>query len=317
MDIFSEVKPNFLKAIKESGLYKTAEDFANLLDYISSRIFSTPKFESYAKKRILSCYGIDASVYSLRGIIELCRIGDFVDSMMIIRKIRDNLFLDLFLIRCSDDWDDSDVSMPDLEEVIKNPDALLQMLSDFNLKQIEYENTNQYKTAIKKWREGKLLNNADSTTKREFFQFTKYLKYLKEDESFRLCCDEYLKTYFDSLDVLLNDFTHSNSPSNLNNYFLVNNYKEHFKKIESALELLQNLFIISMFFVDSRYFHTEDYENCIEFTHDNPEGLQYNVISDIVEIFEKIKSENPNLHNFLVEHNKYSMKIRLEDYGGE
>lgn len=193
MDIFEECKPNYLEAVKASDLYKTAMDFADLLDYISGRIFVTPKFESYEKQRIFTCHGIDASVFSLKGIIELCSIGDIVDAVMLIRKIRDNLFLDLFLIKCSDDWDESDVSIPNLQALISNPDLLVEMLNEFNAKQIKYERASEYKAAVRKWREGKLLNNADRETKKDFFQFTSYLKYLKKDNSFDLCCEKFLK----------------------------------------------------------------------------------------------------------------------------
>lgn len=316
MEIFEEHKPNYLEAVKASGLYKTAMDFADLLNYISGRIFVTPKFESYEKQRILACHGIDASVFSLKGIIELCSIGDIVDAVMLIRKIRDNLFLDLFLIKCSDDWDESNVSMPDLKELVSNPDLLMEMLNEFNTKQIKYEKSNEYKVAVKKWREGKLLNNADSETKRKFFQFTSYLNYLKRDSCFNICCERYLKPHFDLLDRFLNDFTHSNSPSSLNNHLFIGSQKLFaiFKRISETIETLKYLFIISMYFVDSGYFQSEDYENCIEFNLGNPEGLQYNVIADIVDVFETIRVKNINLYNFLISNNKFCMKIQLEDY---
>lgn len=39
-----------------------------------------------------------ATLYSLKGIRLLCEIGDAVDAFTLLRKIRDNLYLDLFFI---------------------------------------------------------------------------------------------------------------------------------------------------------------------------------------------------------------------------
>lgn len=316
MNPFDEYTPNFSGLIEATDLHRTLKDFAELLEYISGRIFSTPTFESHLKGRILSCHGIDASIYSLRGIEQLCSIGDIVDAAMLVRKIRDNLFLDLFLISCSQDWDKTDLKMPDLDELLSDSDLLVNMLNEFTFVQSKYETNNKYKIAINKWREGKLTNNQDKQTKREFFGFDKYLNYLKNDKVYEECCAKYLKKHFDILDVFLNDFAHSNSPNNLNNYAYTvsNKLPELYKQLNQAIITLKYLFIISMYLINSVYFQTEDYEDCLEFTHSNPEGLQYNVIYDILEIFDVIKSKDINLFNYLLEHNKNCMKMRFEDY---
>lgn len=125
-----------------------------------------------------------------------------------------------------------------------------------------------------------------------------------------------LKPHFDSLDTFLNDFTHSNSPSNLDNRLYIGSDKfiKILNRISQAIKTLEYLFIISMYFVNSTYFQTEDYEDCVEFNQGNPEGLQYYVINYIIDVFEMIKQKNVELYNYLIKNNKYCMKMRPEDY---
>ena len=318
METIEEYKPNYSSVIKAVGLDKTIKNFAELLDYISSRIFVMPKFESYLNGRILNCNGIDASLISLHGIEKLCEIGDGIDAVMLIRKIRDNLFLDLFLISCSEDWDETDVELPQFSELLNDQNLLINVLNEFSLRQTNYEKNNRYKIAVNKWREGKLIDNNDKITKIEFFGFSKYLNFLKSNEVFAECYNKYLKNHFDKLDAFLNDYTHSNSPSKLNNHsYTVNNRLPGlYKQINQCIITLKYLFVVSLYFINSTYFQTEEYENCIEFTNEDPEGLQYNVICDIVDMFEIIKEKDINLHKYLIEHNKYCMKMQYDDYKG-
>ena len=78
--------------------YKRVDSFSEFVDRILLMAVSCLTFLSYAKKRPCYTIGLNATLSTLEGIKELCEIGDVVDGFVLLRKARDNLFLDLFLI---------------------------------------------------------------------------------------------------------------------------------------------------------------------------------------------------------------------------
>ena len=60
--------------------------------------FESIKFISLKRKIRCQSIGMNATLYSLKGIKSLCEIGDVIDAFTLLRKIRDNLYLDLFFI---------------------------------------------------------------------------------------------------------------------------------------------------------------------------------------------------------------------------
>lgn len=292
---------------EEVGLKSTIEYFQNVLEVIWNNVFKMPKFESYLKQRIRTCPGIVSSIKTLQGINELCEIEDFPDAYLLIRKMRDNLFFDLFLFEMQKSFEQiPDASFKDID--LKDADEMMKALHKYNSLCIDLEtNKNEFK-AIDKWRSNKLLmSNNEDKSKREYFQFNKYISYLENNnEDFSECYKLFLEECFSKMNLKLNDYAHSNSES-----AMINKQKPIVVlcDIKDTLTNLEHLFLVSLFFVDSTLFSSDDYGDYIEENMVPPEGSQYWINGYIQEVMMDIKSKNNDLFRFMTGHNKYSMNI--------
>ena len=294
--------------IEKVGLRTVIDNFQNVLDAIWSNVFSTPKLDSYLKKRLRTCPGIIASINTLQGIDELCEIEDYPDAFLLIRKLRDNLFLDLFLFEAQKTFEriPSD-SFGHID--LNNEDEVMKMLDSYYMLCVNAEMTNDELKAINKWKNNELLMSNDKY-KREFFQFDKYKSYLKNhNEDFNECNNKFLDEHFSKMNNKLNDYAHSNSES-----VMICRQKPAnvLNDIKETLVNLEHLFLISLFFVDSTLLESDDYGDYIESNMTPPEGSQYWVNGYILDAFMDIKCINIDLFDYLIKHNEYSMKIDIE-----
>lgn len=300
------IKRNNLQLIiKKVGLSSTISNFINVLNVIWDNVFRTIKLDSYIKPRIRTCPGIISSIDTLYGINELCEIGDYADVYLLIRRLRDNLFLDLFLLEAQKNFEK--IPSDAFRGVdLNNVDEVINALLKYNSACVDLETSNKELNAINKWKENKLLMSKDSD-KGEFFQFHKYVSYLKDNnKDFSECYKAFLEELFSKMRQKLNDYVHSNSES-----VMKNNQKpvEVLIDIRETLIQLEHLFLVALFFVDSTLFSSEDYGYYIENGETPPEGSQYWINGYISEAFADIKSNNKDLFMFLIEHNNYCMNI--------
>lgn len=307
--IFDELqseKRKLAKAIiSKVGLNTVIGNFRNILDAIWGNVFSMPKFDSYIKHRLRTCPGTIASIETLQGINELCEIRDFPDSYLLIRKLRDNLFLDLFLFEAQKTLENvpsetfKDINFNDIDQVIK---ALTEM-HHLNVKKEAEEKELQ---AINRWKDGQLLMVKDKM-KDDYFNYTKYISYIRtKNHHFNKCFELFLDDDFNNLGLKLNDFVHSNAESTL---IYNQRIEQTITNIKDTLLDLEKLFLISLFFVDSTLLSSTDYMDYIEGGDTPPEGSQYWVNGYILEAFDSIKENDSELFNYLKSHNDNLMKI--------
>lgn len=291
--------------IKTVGLESVITNFKNILDAIWTNVFKFIKLDRYKKPRVRTCPGIIASINTLNGINELCEIEDYPDAYLLIRKLRDNLFLDLFLFEAQKVFEKMpSSSFKDID--FNNIDETMKMLDDFFNQRIKIETTREELEIIDKWKTGQLLMS-NSKDKKEYFQFDKYREYLiSNNNDFSKCYYRFLKERFSTLGLKLNDYTHSNSET-------IMTLKEKpsivLNDVKETLTELEHLFLVSLFFVDSVLFSSEDYEEYIENGITPPQDSQYWVNGYILEALQDIKTKNKDLFDFMVSHNNYSMRI--------
>lgn len=301
-----ETRRIYIKSIiKNIELHKTIRDFQYILDKIWSNVFGTLKFDSYIRQRLRTCPGIIASIDTLEGIKELCVIEDYPDVYLLIRKLRDNLFLDLFLFEAQKTLEKiPDETFADID--FANSDEVMKAVNKLHLLFVQNEITKDEVEAINKWKDGVFLMNKDKG-KGEYFAYSKYISYLSENNDyFKNCYKLFLKERLDNLNNKLNDYVHCNSESVT---ICRQKPQDILKDIKETLINLEHLFLISMFFVDSILFSSDTYMEYIECELEPPEGSQYWVDGFILEAFEQIKKEDKKLFDFLVEHNEYLMRI--------
>ena len=301
------IKRKYIKSlIEDAGLATAINNFQNILDVIRNNVFNAPKFDRYSKLRIMTCPGIISSIDTLRGINELCEIKDFPDVYLLIRKLRDNLFLDLFLFEVQKSFER--IPNHSFKHVdLNNIDEVMKSLDEFYSLCVRVETSKDELNAINKWKENELLMMGNSVDGKEYFYYNKYILYLRcNNEYFNDCYDSFLKELLSNVGLKLNDYAHSNSES-----MLVNRQKSFvvLKDIKETLINIEHLFLITLFFVDSTLFSSDDYLDYIECNLVPPEGSQYWINGYILEALIDIKLNNKELFQFMIDHNKYSMNI--------
>ena len=297
--------------LKSIGFYGRVITFIELIERLAQQNFLKPKFINNKRKIYCQSIGMDASVYSLKGIVQLCEIGDVVDAFTLVRKIRDNLYLDLFFISESlnnkpTNYEFSkslaDMSQEEMfEEVMQYASAVL-----------EAEEKNESIQSINQWFDGEYALKDSRNARRQHFSFESYKRNIENKyPKLKECHDKYLRVLFSEMDNNLNNYVHSNGPSFISNDILnMNNdrFTEAVKDLLRLLDLVKRVFLIDLYFIDSTLFQTDDYMEAVEIGSEPFEGSQYYSIYQIIEEFEKIDKEDHDLYNYLKDNNNYSMK---------
>lgn len=300
--------------LRSISFYKYIEEFSELIQRISQQNFATPKFLSHKNNVLCLSVGMDSSVYTLNGIVGLCEMGDVVDAFTLVRKIRDNLYLDLFLISeaLNNKPDNYECSKSLLE---MNQQEMEEELLRFLNATLESEDSNKNIQNINNWLKNELTIKSKKKTKDNPFSFSNFKRCIEGKYSeLKECHERFLKTTFDNLNTVLNNYVHSNGPSFISNGAIISNDMRFLNEIKLLLSLLgkiKRLFLIDIFFIDSTLFQTDDYLDAVEMGQEPEKDCQYNAIFRVIEEFQRIKIENPELYEYLRNNNRFSMKCFL------
>lgn len=231
-----------------------------------------------------------------------------IDAFAVARKIRDNLYLDLFFINEAlnntpkDYKFDKSLLEMDKQELIK------EMLS-YASSVLESEEKNDNIQTINLW-----LNNNYSSKDRKipFFSFSNYKHSIEgKCNELKECHEKYLDEIFKKTNDTLNNYVHSNGPSFISNAIIDSNKGYYLKAAKDLLELLntiKRLFLIDLYFIDSTLFQADDYLDALEFGLEPEEGSQYRAIYQVIEEFRLIRKEDPKLYFFLKNNNRFYME---------
>lgn len=302
--------------LKSLNFYNKIDSLYELLDRLSQKNFQFIKFLNKEKGIICPSYGMNSSLYTLKGIKCLCEIGDIIDAFTLVRKIRDNLYLDLFFISESlNNNPESYEFSKSFEEMTQ--DEMVNELYKYVSCALTQEQDNINIQNIKHWFDNDYCSGNRPSNNENFFSYKSYKNNIeKKYKMIKKCHSNYLDSLFKKLNKTLNNYVHSNGPSFISNDSILHN-KERFpnsiKDLLSYLDLVKRLFIIDLYFIDARLFETDDYEDAVEMGMQPKDNSQYDAIYQIVEEFKTIDVENHDLYIFLKEHNHYSMKCFYDE----
>lgn len=315
MDLECETKSTQRKSreplLESVDFSNRVDSFSEIIERISQMYSNRLKFLSI--KRRIPCLpiGMDASITTLEGIKELCEIDDAVDAFVLLRKVRDNLFLDLFLMSeainkypCGPEFNSS---IFDLTE-----EQIVSELMKYISATIEIEEQSESLQTIYQWGDGNLAREENKKMRRKYFGFSQYLKHIiNKCPELKECHDKHLGKMLDGLENQLNNYVHSNSPEFLF-HPIGTHHKDHYvnviKSLLDSMDDLKRIFIIVLYFIDSTLFATDDYIDAMDMGIKPLEGSQYYTIDPVVDEFKAIKKEDPGLYEFLKANNKYGMK---------
>ena len=304
----------YRKSLLESvEFYKRIDSFSEFVDRISLMAVSRLSFLSYAKKRPCYTIGMSATLSTLEGIKELCEIGDVVDGFVLLRKARDNLFLDLFLMNEARNNHPSEFGFSFSE---LNENQILDELMRYMEATIEAEGQNENLQAINQWLDGEYASKENKKLRLKYFGYSQYLKSIESKcPELKECHERFLVPLFDGLENQLNNYVHSNSPAFLSNSRAVYDRENFVNSVKSLLTCasdLKRIFIIILYFIDSTLFATDEYIDALDAGMKPIEGSQCHAIYQIIDEFENIRRENPELYVFLKNNNRYGMECFLK-----
>lgn len=298
----SEQYKDFLKEFDQN--IKFLNDFSELIFY-NGRIISF--FSESQKMHIVNTALIDNSIKTLQSIKLCCSIGSFTDANTLIRKLRDDLILYVYILDVVNKrkiFVEEDVNNLKTD----NSNDFLESFSNLRFNTDFDEN----EKAVLAWLSNSVLKQPRNIKMK--LSFENYMKYLKQNESINKILDEYnLQNYWETLRNRLNNYVHNNGIQ----FTSHNLIKEHnpqlevyFKNINIRTSYIVTFFLVLIIMTESPLISSTDMMDYLNCNEEPPEDCQYEIAPFIQNyIDEKVVKIHSELKQFLRDNNKYGMKI--------
>lgn len=302
-----DAKYSYENIFKSIGLDNTIKNFIVFLDFACDNFFENVIVNDY--NVLFQPFGIYSSIDTLKSLYEICINGDFIAAKFLLRKIRDNLFFDLFVL-CDIqfnvppnlDTNNKGKEQSDYSEPIRD-------LALYAREYMDFAKENQIKSALNRWGKSEL----SYYDKKKFFDFGEYKKKIKD-----LCpkaknyLENYANEFLKELGIKLNDFAHNNGLINMinPNKYSFDKFFSGYNEINNLLKMLLKIFVILLFLICPLALVSTDYYDRERFAFFENERLdQLYLIYNIKYIFDEIKNNEKPLYDFLKQNNDYNLHI--------
>ncbi|ANI88269.1 hypothetical protein A9P82_02485 [Arachidicoccus ginsenosidimutans] len=279
-------------------------DFSELVSYNGRIISLIVDSNVYTLDTTL----LDSSVQTLRSIKLCCSIGSFADANTLMRKLRDELILYVYMLNIIN------LRKPFIEDDlkkdfnVKNAADFLELFSNLRFNNVISED----EQAVSAW-----LNNTVNELPRPIkkkLEFENYMKVLKQNKDIdKILTDYKLQEYWETLRKRLNNYVHSNGTrfSIQNVVSADNKYLEtHLKNITIRASYTLSFFFVVLLMTESSLISSTDYLDYLDCNMEPPEGSQYFIATFIQDFIDtKIAKLHPELKQFLKDNNNHGMKI--------
>jgi hypothetical protein len=216
--------------------------------------------------------------------MDCCVHGAFSDANTLVRKLRDDLLLFIYLLEVID-------SRNPFSETLENDDEIL----------------------IHAW-----LSNSMDKLKPKLngqLKFDTYMTRLKKNVHISTILSQYnLEDYWNSrLRKTLNNYVHNNGIANaFQNIIYINNpnVETCLRNIDYRVGFVSSLFLVLLIMIDPSIIASTDYVDYLDMGQEPPENSQYLVAGLIQEFIDKrVVKLHPELKQYLIDKNKYGMQI--------
>lgn len=251
-----------------------------------------------------------ASVKTLKGITDLLLFGNIIDAWELTRKLRDNLLLEIFLLKNArqfsqiiDDWDNGFLfnSKP-------SPDEKTKIVGQTSKSR---KAESPASLAIDDFANGELENNGSkkaSKTKRDYFSYSGLMKNIEEDNELAFIA-KHFSAKMNEINIKMNDFVHGNnffSSQILGCQTDLQLFEREVQEINQTISLLIRSFFSYAWTINSSLFHSDDEELLFQ---NQMMNSQYCLAPCISDYLVEIKNEDPELFEHLKRTNKYGMEM--------
>lgn len=299
-----------LKNILDDDTYDVSSivDFSNLIKIIniSKDIFEILSFEigtfikaSYdegdEKIYFLSPKFFDSTSNTLRSILVCSKIGNVIDSHVLIRKLRDDLFQWLFIL-----------------STIESVDRISRESSEKDSSVAELRlNLNE---KIMVWFKNTLHHENNRKLRYSHYEYSKYkTELINHDVNINVLFKEYFEPVFKNL-MDLDNYVHGNGQKyvhgNMFEYRETQSFHDHISSLQTKLEDLMLCFLSTLMLISPELLLSSDYFDCID-SGQNPDQKARTTIAPIFQDYfdEYVKPSNSDLIKFLNKSNRHKMLI--------
>ncbi len=307
------------ESLREIQVSETEEfkNFSQEIDYLaeffkrfSELIFYNGRIISFftvSGIHYLNTSLLDSSSQTLRSIKLCCSIGSFSDANTLIRKLRDDLILYVYILSIIN------TRKPFIEEDVENlkldnPEEFVGSFSKIRINSIMTDD----EKAVAAWFSNTVSDIPKSLRRK--LEFENYMKIIKQNPKINQVIEQYnLQNYWETLRKRLNDYVHNNGVRfSLQNSIRVNdkNLDVHFKNINTRTFYIASFFIVALLMVDSSLIASTDYIDHLDCNLEPPVDSQYfvaNFIQDFIDT--RITKLHPEIKQYLIDNNNYEMKI--------
>ncbi|PKQ45198.1 hypothetical protein [Confluentibacter flavum] len=280
------------------------DEFTTLIKW-NSRIIS---FRTDKNSYFIDTNLIDNSIQTLRSIKLCCSIGSFSDSNTLIRRLRDDLLLYIFILDITNQrktFLDEDIKNLNFE----NPESFVKTFSKIHFN----PNLTDNEKAVDAWL-GNRVQELPRNIKMKL-SFENYMKFLKQNENIsRILIDYNLNSYWNELTKRLNNYVHNNGREFTNHNLIKHNdkiLKTFLKNVNIRTSYITSFFIVLISMVESALMCSTDTIDHLDCGIEPPEDSQYE-IAPFIQTFidEKVAKLHPELKQYLINNNNYGMKIK-------
>lgn len=254
---------------------------------------------------------LDSAVQTLRSIKLCCSIGSFSDANTLVRKLRDDVILYVFILEIVQNrkfLNEEDLSKFAPKNNKFDADRFLEVLDN-----IRFNDTlSDDERAIDAW----LSNTVDKLPNpiKKRLSFENYMKRLKQNTYIADILSTYnLEDYWEKLRHRLNDYVHNNGKKFTIQNSIVGSDKALeilLKNINTHISYISSFFLVLILMVDAKLIGSSDLIDYLDANVEPPEGCQYLIAPFAQEFIDtKVVKLHSELKQYLQANNNNGMKI--------
>ena len=290
--------------VSQSTLSSTIESCWWIFDIIGTNYFSSASNINNKRTIFNTLPGGEANKLTLYGIKALLTTGNIVDSFVLLRKFRDNIFLDLYLI--SKDRTAYEKKIESISKLfdIADTDSIDQLIKNLSSDDEDVQN----------WFQDKFINEQKKRIRRQIIGYSNFVKAIKgSNKSIEQLYSRFFDELLSIMDNRLENYVHSNGFTVISNEILSHPKERLCSIIKSIDRLITDLLIVyisTIILLNSTLLQSSDYVDALDMEERPINDSQYWIapgISDFIK--DNIKDINTDLFEYIKSCDNYSMKL--------
>lgn len=289
------------------------DDVISLFEMLSNNASAKIKIRICSSRSyLMSDQTMQSSIYTLKSIAFCLKKSHISDAGVLTRKFRDDLIQFLFILETMELTQSLNACELDnyfdkgYEGIICGIEELYR-IHESGIKKTKRD------IAIDSWFDNSLKNKDSIQYRREFFDTSKYIHYLKKEKQIKKLFDNYIGECWYLSDRKLNNYVHSNGRE-----YIFRNIPQYTKQgFENYVEEITNLIIdiAAMFLciyilIDPSCIQSSDFIDYTDAEMQPPENCQYWVAGIATYFIDKYVTQiHTGLKLYLKNENKYGMQI--------